>query len=73
MIGTVSALRFGHSGAHEGYLSIMTYHPADDIAIVMVTNTWNLSEGMNILYEQINGLMLNIGYRTKYYLKDQKL
>lgn len=65
-------LGFGHSGAHEGYLSLMTYDPADDIAIVMVTNTWNLSEGINTIYDQLNGLMLNIGYRTKYYLKDQK-
>lgn len=66
-------LGFGHSGAHEGYLSLMAYDPADDIAIVMVTNTWNLSGGIVTLFEQLNGLMLNIGYRTKYYLKDQKL
>jgi D-alanyl-D-alanine carboxypeptidase len=66
-------LGYGHSGAHEGYLSIMTYDPADDITIVMVTNTWNLSDGLNTIIEQLNGLMQNIGFRTKYYLKDQKL
>ena len=66
-------LGFGHTGAHEGYLSLMVYDPADDITIVMVTNTWNLTDGLDSLFQQLNGLMLDIAYRTKYLLKDQEL
>jgi hypothetical protein len=32
---------YGHAGAHEGYLSILSYNPKTDVVYVMVANVWN--------------------------------
>ena len=32
---------YGHAGAHEGYLSILSYDPKTDVVYVMVANVWN--------------------------------
>jgi D-alanyl-D-alanine carboxypeptidase len=65
-----NGLGYGHNGAHEGYLSLMTYDPENDISIVVVTNTWNLSDGMASLFEQLGGLLVNVGYDARSIVKE---
>ncbi len=39
-------LGFGHSGAHEGYLSFMVSDPESDFTVVAFTNAWNIVNGL---------------------------
>jgi len=48
----------------------MSYDPENDISIVVVTNTWNLSGGIASLYEQLGGLMVDVAYEAKKIVKD---
>lgn len=48
-------LGYGHTGAHEGYLSLMASDPGSDFTIVIFTNTWN----------QVLGLLENTSYKAK--------
>ncbi len=47
----VNGLGYGHTGAHEGYLSIMTYDPDRDVTTVLYFNVW---DGPNLLGDQFN-------------------
>ncbi|HOI32241.1 MAG: serine hydrolase [Bacteroidales bacterium] len=65
-----NGLGYGHNGAHEGYLSLMTYDPENDISIVVVTNTWNLSNDMASLFEQLGGLLVDVAYKARSIVKE---
>jgi len=58
-------LGYEHSGAHEGFLSVMCYDPEKDLTIVTFTNTWNLNGGMGSMFDQISTLLEKIAYQTK--------
>lgn len=58
-------LGYGHTGAHEGYLSLMASDPDSDFTIVIFTNVWNLGDGMTSLVDQILGLLENTSYKAK--------
>ncbi len=60
-------LGYGHSGAHEGYLSRMVTDPEADITIMIFTNAWNGVPGlMPGLTEQIAMLLEESCYKAKY-------
>ena len=40
-------LGYGHSGAHQAYLSYMIYDPLTDFTMVVYTNAWNVSDGLS--------------------------
>lgn len=50
-------LGWGHNGAHEGFLSRMVTDPDEDITVVAFTNTWNITNGMNSLAEQLTNVL----------------
>jgi D-alanyl-D-alanine carboxypeptidase len=58
-------LGYGHSGAHEGYLSQMAYDPQIDFTIVVFTNGWNLKGGTSTLFDQLTCLLENNCYKAK--------
>lgn len=58
-------LGFGHTGAHEGYLSLMAYDPEIDFTIVAYTNTWNLNDDFNSLSKQFVELLGNVAVGSK--------
>lgn len=58
-------LGYGHSGAHEGYLSIMAFDPDNDMTFVAFTNVWNLNDEMNSLVIQLTDLLEASCYKTK--------
>jgi len=58
-------LGYEHTGAHEGFVSIMSYDPVKDLTIVSFTNTWNLNGGMDSMFAQISTLLENITFKTK--------
>jgi D-alanyl-D-alanine carboxypeptidase len=62
-------LGYGHTGAHEGYLSIMVYDPENDLTYVAFTNTWNLKAGMKTLGAQLE-MLERILYQCKSTLKN---
>ncbi len=65
-------LGYGHSGAHAGYLTIMAYDPAMDFTVVVYTNAWNLSDGMNSLVYQLNHFLESICYSGKALVKKHR-
>lgn len=44
---------YGHSGAHAGYLTVMSYNPDTDVAYVIFSNVWDVSKGLPSLMDQI--------------------
>jgi len=58
-------LGYGHSGAHEGYLSQMAYDPQSDFTVVVFTNCWNYKGDMTTLIEQFTDLLQNNCYKAK--------
>jgi len=58
-------LGYGHSGAHEGYLSQMAYDPQTDFTVVAFTNGWNLKGGTSTLFDQLTYLLENNCYKAK--------
>lgn len=58
-------LGFGHSGAHEGYLSRMAYDPQTDFSVVVYTNAWNYKDGLPSLYYQFMGVLDDLAYKSK--------
>ncbi|WP_439506061.1 serine hydrolase domain-containing protein [Sediminibacterium sp.] len=58
-------LGYGHTGAHEGYLSQMVYDPITGFTAVAYTNGWNLEKGMSSLIEQLREILENICYQAK--------
>lgn len=66
-ISYTTNLGYGHSGAHEGYLSRMVTDPEADITIMIFTNAWNGVPGlMPGLTEQIAMLLKESCYKAKY-------
>lgn len=61
----IKGLGYGHNGAHKGYLSQMVYDPENDISIVIVTNTWNLTQGFQTVHEQLQDFMLNLAFNVR--------
>ena len=59
-------LGWGHNGAHEGFLSRMVSDPNTDITVVAFTNTWNIKDGMNTMREQMNSMLEDACYNSKY-------
>jgi len=50
----INQLGYGHTGAHEGYLSQMTHDPATDVTMVIYTNGWDLREYINSIVVTMN-------------------
>lgn len=44
---------YGHSGAHEGYLSNMIYNPNNQTTYVIYTNMWDLSKGVDSIKTEL--------------------
>lgn len=44
---------YGHSGAHEGYLSRLSYLPEIETTCVVLMNIWDLENGMDSLIAQL--------------------
>jgi D-alanyl-D-alanine carboxypeptidase len=59
-------LGWGHNGAHEGFLSRMVSDPNIDITVVTFTNTWNIKDGMDTMREQLNLMLEETCYNSKY-------
>ena len=57
-------LGYGHSGAHEGYLSQMAYDPETGFTVVIFTNGWNTVTEKTSLGEQVM-LLENTCYQAK--------
>ncbi|MDD5432828.1 MAG: serine hydrolase [Candidatus Omnitrophica bacterium] len=63
---------YGHSGAHEGYLTLMSYNPKTDITYVMFTNTWDcqtcakgldsIMRELKFMSETSNKILKKMGY-----------
>lgn len=58
-------LGYGHTGAHEGYLSLMAYDPVMDFTVVAYTNAWDLSNGVESLIYQLINILEDIAYESK--------
>lgn len=52
-IGYSSETGFGHSGAHEGYLTLMYYNPKTDVTYVMFTNIWDCQNGLDSIKTEL--------------------
>jgi len=68
-LGYLNNLGYGHSGAHEGYLSQMAYDPQIDFTVVAFTNGWNLKGGTSTLFDQLTYLLENNCYQAKQIVK----
>jgi D-alanyl-D-alanine carboxypeptidase len=64
-IGYALNLGYGHSGAHEGYLSRMVTDPELDFTAVVFTNGWDLSKGMASIADQLYFQLDEACYRAK--------
>jgi len=64
-----SGLGYGHTGAHEGFLSYMIYDPEMDLTMVAFTNVWNLKGGSSTMYYQLTDLLESLMYKTKALIK----
>ncbi|KPH11327.1 serine hydrolase [Chryseobacterium sp. ERMR1:04] len=42
-----AGIGYGHNGATEGYLSLMTYDPATDVSVIVLLPYWDLSSTAN--------------------------
>jgi D-alanyl-D-alanine carboxypeptidase len=58
-------LGYGHSGAHEGYLSLMACDPNSGFTVVIFTNALNFSNGTTSVLDQLFGLLENTCYQAK--------
>jgi D-alanyl-D-alanine carboxypeptidase len=56
-ISLTSGLGYGHTGANQGYLSLMKYDPAVDVTTIVYFNIW---DNANLLTDQAR-LMLKAG------------
>lgn len=59
-LGLASSLKngyYGHSGAHEGYLTLMFYNPKTDISYVIFTNMWNVQKGLDSIEDELSSMM----------------
>ncbi len=54
-------LGYGHTGAHEGYLTLMFYHPEKDVSFVIYANVWDLSDGKTSLAKQTDAMAAAAG------------
>jgi D-alanyl-D-alanine carboxypeptidase len=61
----INNLGYGHTGAHDGYLSQMVYDPESGFTVAAFTNGWNLTGGMATLIEQLTDLLENNCYQAK--------
>jgi len=50
----VNLLGYGHTGAHEGYLSEMIHDPVTDVTLIMYTNGWDLRDYLNSIIVTMN-------------------
>lgn len=58
-------LGFGHNGAHEGYLSQMAFDPSTGFTVVVFTNTWDVSDGMSSIGDQMYNILITACYGAK--------
>ena len=58
-------LGYGHSGAHEGFLSLTACDPNSGFTVVIFTNTLNFSKGTTSVFDQLFGLLENTCYQAK--------
>ena len=56
-ISQLSGLGYGHTGANQGYLSLMMHDPAADVTIIVYFNIWDTA---NLLTQQFS-LMAKAG------------
>ncbi|OFY15666.1 MAG: hypothetical protein A2X11_06370 [Bacteroidetes bacterium GWE2_42_24] len=61
----INNLGYGHTGAVEGYLSLMVSDPASDVTIIIYTNAWNIRGEMSSLIDQEYDLIENTAYSAK--------
>ncbi|MCX5711558.1 MAG: hypothetical protein NTY47_00580, partial [Candidatus Omnitrophica bacterium] len=71
-LGYASGMGYGHSGAHEGYLTTLFYNPDNDVTYAIFTNIWNCQtfpQSMDSLMDEIkamsdiaNKIIKKIGY-----------
>ncbi|MBK8663706.1 MAG: beta-lactamase family protein [Ignavibacteriales bacterium] len=45
-VNNINLLGYGHTGAHEGYLSQMIHDPVTDVTLVIYTNGWGPERGL---------------------------
>ena len=60
-----SGLGFGHTGAHNGYLSIMLYDPAHDVSIVLFSSLidfTNIGAEAKVLFDVVTQARAILGY-----------
>jgi len=55
-----AGLGFGHNGGHVGYLTVMRYDEAQDVAVLMFTTCFNADD-----LEGQGSFMYNLGYAAK--------
>ncbi len=60
----VPNLGYGHTGAHEGYLSEMIYDPITDITMVIYSNAWDIRDGVYSISKVMNTMQEAL-YKTK--------
>lgn len=60
----VPNLGYGHTGAHEGYLSEMIYDPVTDITMVIYSNAWDVRDGI-VSISKVMNTMQEALYKTK--------
>jgi len=58
-------LGYGHTGAHEGYLSLMATDPDVDFTVVVFTNAWNFEIGLPGIFEQFSLMVNECAFRAK--------
>lgn len=71
-IGSTKDVGLGHSGAHPGYMNLVTYHPVDDVAVVVVTPFIDYNKGsmdkaiaqLHLLAEVAREARRVVGYTT---------
>lgn len=60
----VPNLGYGHTGAHEGYLSEMIYDPVTDITMIIYSNAWDMRDGIYSISKVMNTMQEAL-YKTK--------
>ncbi len=60
----INLLGYGHTGAHEGYLSQMTHDPVTDVTMVIYTNGWDLRDYLNSIVVTMNQMQETL-YKVK--------
>ena len=62
----VSGLGYGHTGANQGYLSLMVHDPAADVTTILYFNVWDMAnlmtDQMTLLFQAARDARAVLGY-----------